>query len=42
MDPVVQAAGTALVQAIVADTWQQVKVAVTGLCIKFAREKPTR
>jgi hypothetical protein len=31
MDPMVQAAGTALVQAIATDAWQQIKVAVTGL-----------
>jgi hypothetical protein len=31
MDPMVQAAGTALVQAIATDAWQQVKQAVTGL-----------
>jgi hypothetical protein len=31
MDPIVQAAGTALVQAITTDAWQQVKQAVIGL-----------
>lgn len=31
MDPVVQAAGTALVQAIATDAWQQVRQAVAGL-----------
>jgi len=31
MDPVVQAAGTALVQAIATDAWQQVKQGVTRL-----------
>jgi hypothetical protein len=31
MDPIVQAAGTALVQAIASDAWQQVKRAITGL-----------
>src|ERR1700728_2659428 len=31
MDPIVQAAGTTLVQAIATDAWQQVKQAVTGL-----------
>jgi hypothetical protein len=31
MDPIAQAAGTALVQAIATDAWQQVKQAVTGL-----------
>jgi hypothetical protein len=31
MDPIVQAAGTALVQAIASDAWQQVKNAVTAL-----------
>jgi hypothetical protein len=31
MDQIVQAAGTALVQAITTDAWQQVKQAVTGL-----------
>ena len=31
MDPIVQAAGSALVGAIATDAWQQVKRAVTGL-----------
>jgi len=31
MDPITQAAGTALVQAIATDTWQQVKQAVAAL-----------
>jgi hypothetical protein len=31
MDPIVQAAGTALIQAIVTDAWQQVAQAITGL-----------
>lgn len=31
MDPIAQAAGTALVQAVTTDAWQQVKQAVTGL-----------
>lgn len=31
MDAIVQAAGTALVQAIATDAWQHVKQAVTGL-----------
>jgi hypothetical protein len=31
MDPVVQAAGTALVQTITSDGWEQVKQAVAGL-----------
>jgi hypothetical protein len=31
MDPIVQQAGTALVQAIATDAWQQVKQAVTAL-----------
>ena len=31
MDPIAMAAGTALVQAIATDAWEQVKQAVTGL-----------
>jgi hypothetical protein len=31
MDPIAQAAGTALVQAVTTDAWQQVKQVVTGL-----------
>lgn len=39
MDPIAQAAGTALVQAIATDAWQQVKQAVTGL---WRRVRPGR
>lgn len=39
MDPIVQAAGTALVQAIASDAWQQVKQAITGLWRKVHPER---
>jgi len=42
MDPMVQAAGTALVQAVATDAWQQVKQAVARLLHRVRPERADR